>query len=327
MLQQEKLHGTLERDPTAHRGDYYYFSKNSCYVLVEDATMEHRPIMVQEYERPTAHEEPPWPILYGELEGRCPFTYFEVNEDKRRRTEHNTYQTLRRTVSLNYINQRGVGLSPQDSNRGHGKSNIGNASPFLAASGNSVAITSNIASTTSTAFNSQAGFGGVSMLQDKRVAQLGRRMHTPFALVTPPIRASGGASGLGISGGGIGSGSGSSNAAVTPAPDLSRGAVVRRMLGMTEQRTGLSGMRRSVSTGTAARPRREEPKKPGYCENCRARFEDFEEVSSIEDLRQGLLECEQLMMRLFQLGMLSMYADVAIANSPVTTPTLSRSII
>ena len=54
MLRQEKLHGTTERDPLALRSDFYYFGKHSYYLLVTDATGEHRPVVAAEYDR-SAH--------------------------------------------------------------------------------------------------------------------------------------------------------------------------------------------------------------------------------------------------------------------------------
>ena len=115
------------------------------------------------------------------------------------------------------------------------------------ASDNSLALASTVASTTSTApttaLNSQAGAtaGG---LQDKRVAELNRRVHTPVDL-----------RGVGV-----------------------RGATVRRML---DGERAAGALRRTASAGAlGARPPVPKPareKRPGHCENCRCRFEDFDE--------------------------------------------------
>ncbi|PWN47750.1 hypothetical protein IE53DRAFT_320669 [Violaceomyces palustris] len=291
MLEREKLFGTHERDPSAARGDYYYFPKNGFYLLVEDATMDHRPIMCAEYEydrRNQEGKEPPWPVLYGELEGRCPFTKYDVTESHRSRlNRENNHQTLRRTVSLNCINQRIHGpRSPRPSNDGFFDAR---ASAYQMASGNSVSITSNIASTTSNALNDHGGYAQ-RVPQNRRVTELGKRMHTPLV---PSQSARISASPVGSGGSGLGpvavaaSGSGSSNpaspaASTTPISSLSRGALVRRMLGMTEHesKTGRAipqGIRRSASASIATLRRREQDRRPGYCENCRVKYESFDD--------------------------------------------------
>ncbi|KAN0062266.1 Cdc7p-Dbf4p kinase complex regulatory subunit [Thecaphora frezii] len=301
MLEREKLYGTHERDPNASRGDHHYFRKGNYYLLVEDATMEHRPIMCSEFEynRHQQQEgiEPPWPVLYGELEGRCPFTRYEVTEQQRNKMSRsrNSHQTLRRAVSLNNMMRRHTGPpSPRPPNEGFAE--VRNQQ-YPMASGNSVSITSNIASTTSTALTDLVGTVA-GLPQNRRVAELNRRMHTPL-MHSPTTRlpaspasfvAGSAGSGLGIAAD-HGSGSGSSMATPghlnvhntpTAAASHSRGAVVRRMLGMTEHEAkqpstlAQSGVRRSVSTSAVA-PIRPQEKRPGYCENCRIKYDNFDD--------------------------------------------------
>lgn len=276
MLEKEKLQGTLDRDPTAARPDYHYFAKNAVFLLVEDATAEHRPIMVQEFPKQSSDDqEPPWPVLHGQLEGRCPFTRFDLDKDYQRRMRPNRHETLRRSVSLNHLySHRGdrTSVSPAPSGDGRAYSMQRGASPYPMASGNSVSITSNIASTTSTAV------GGTPMTYGKQVAQMGRKMYQPTGI-------------------GLGRPSSSSVAQSPRSPiafadaaargpgdnldgllsaEQARGTLVRRMLGMSEHQNRLSGIRRSVSTASAGRELRKE-KRPGYCENCRAKYDDFDE--------------------------------------------------
>ena len=50
LLESERLHGTTtERDPTQKRHDFRYFSRSSCFVLVEDMRQELATIHVLEY--------------------------------------------------------------------------------------------------------------------------------------------------------------------------------------------------------------------------------------------------------------------------------------
>lgn len=50
VLEDERIHGTRERDLNAPRADYYYFKPGNKYVLVEDATGKSRTIIAKEYE-------------------------------------------------------------------------------------------------------------------------------------------------------------------------------------------------------------------------------------------------------------------------------------
>jgi regulatory subunit for Cdc7p protein kinase len=289
LLEKEKVQGIHERDARAPRQDYYYFARNAVYILVEDATGEHRPVMAQEWRRPLREgEEEPWPVLHGELEGRCPFTKFPLEGDPRKRMRPNRHESLRRSVSLNHVRsqQRNVSLSPAPSNDSRGGYSIAReASPYPLASGNSMSIAStNITSTTSTA----APYGNSLGLLSPFHPLARKTAPTSIGLGRPsvsPVHKSLQTNGeTGMPGNGHIS--------------LDQGSVVRTMLGLTtaqrtanaaertasaipvrllEQQSG--AMRRSISTPTVtaeleAKPRE---KRPGYCENCRVKYEDFDD--------------------------------------------------
>lgn len=265
MLEREKVQSALERDPLVARDNFHYFAKSSVYILIEDATMEHRPIMVQEWRKPVHEgEEVPWPVLYGELEGRCPFTKFDFDGDVRRRMKPNRHETLKRSVSLSHLHRCGPTVSPAPSGDSRGSYGVKRgASPYPLASGNSVNITSNIASTTSTAVGGPSGLGLIppyGALARKMNAATGLGLGRPSAMPSNAVAAMPSHPST-VSGGG----------------DQTRGSLVRRMLGLTEHnRNNLAGMRRSVSTASAGHQMRRE-KKPGYCENCRIKYDDFDE--------------------------------------------------
>ncbi|TIB62609.1 hypothetical protein E3P78_02302 [Wallemia ichthyophaga] len=80
MLKREKLQGTTERDRSVRQIDQYYFPRNVRYVLVEDASETHRPVLIQEYAVPRANEEAAWPILFACRDERNPFTKYYQNE-------------------------------------------------------------------------------------------------------------------------------------------------------------------------------------------------------------------------------------------------------
>ncbi|KAJ1868250.1 Cdc7p-Dbf4p kinase complex regulatory subunit [Coemansia sp. RSA 989] len=68
-------HKTFEGSSVAHCVDFYYFKY--IYVLVEDATHLHRPAIMEDYRPPEEGMEPPWPKLYMVPTGRCPFVQYE----------------------------------------------------------------------------------------------------------------------------------------------------------------------------------------------------------------------------------------------------------
>lgn len=298
MLEKEKVYGTTERDPATARSSFHYFDKSTFYVLVEDATLEYRPIMCTEFQYTREDRKqgipPPWPVVYGQTPGRCPFTYYppkEPKEPKEKTTKQeegeapsaprlNTQQSLRRAVSLNNMVRSNLGptFRPQIAPI---RTTEQRQQEYPMASGNSVSITSNIASTTSNVFTDQQNGATVGLPQNRRVAELNRRMHTSNAplrqsrtLNASPasVMAGSAASGLGIRR------EGGSPIVGSPAPvqrgGAEQGATVRRMLGLEDKERG-NGLQRSVSTSAITRP--PSAKKPGYCENCRVKYEDFME--------------------------------------------------
>ncbi|GAA5924293.1 hypothetical protein JCM3775_005648 [Rhodotorula graminis] len=276
LLRDEQLYGTRERDPFVPRTDTHYFPSNKYFLVVEDSTGEHRPIVAKEYDKPRKHEEPSWPILYGGIEGRTGFYRYDGEITYERRVpppaplvapqqQQQQQQVanggkggfgsvaaralapnLRRAVSLQNVAREQAGRAD---GIGAGVGAAGAHHPrrdsFMAASGNSQTITSNIASATSTAARSGAAqasrFGANGGLVDKRLAVLSNRTVS--------------VAGSGLAGG------------------------VARVKRMGIQRSvsvdgGLNGLRVPAAAAAAVR---DEPKKPGYCENCRVKYDDFKD--------------------------------------------------
>ncbi|KAL7420722.1 Cdc7p-Dbf4p kinase complex regulatory subunit [Cryptotrichosporon argae] len=192
LLEDERLHGTRERDASAPRPDYYYFRPGNKYVLVEDATARARPIMIKEY----AHKDgPDWPVLFENFLRPGAASCFHVAPDQIRERAWTLYVdrspyhheqppassedaanasagggagAVRRSQSLRALSTNLPALVPEA------------AAPYEAASGNSVVLTSNIAST-STASNTPGanGIGGLHALgahKDRAIAQMSRRV-------------------------------------------------------------------------------------------------------------------------------------------------------
>ncbi|SNX81709.1 related to Hsk1-interacting molecule 1 [Melanopsichium pennsylvanicum] len=296
MLEKEKVYGTSERDPATARSTFYYFEKSARYVFVEDATLEHRPIMCIEFqytqEDRAQRIPPPWPVVYGQTPGRCPFTYYPPKKSSPTQDEGeplsanklNTQQSLRRAVSLNNMVRSNLGptFRPRVATI---CTNDQRQQDYPMASGNSVSITSNIASTTSNVFTDQQAGATIGLPQDRRVAELNRRMHMSNAPHRPlrTLNASPASVLVGSTASGLGirreSGSPIVGSIAFQRGGPEQGATVRRMLGLEDKErrfetgTNGSGLQRSMSTSAINRP--PSTKKPGYCENCRVKYEHF----------------------------------------------------
>ncbi|GAA5910676.1 hypothetical protein JCM5296_001689 [Sporobolomyces johnsonii] len=269
LLRDEQLYGTRERDPFVPRSDMHYFSSNKYYLLVEDSTGEHRPIVIKEYDKVRKHEDPSWPILYGGVEGRGGFYKYEgppiVYEPRvppppqaappaaknqlmagfSTTAARAVAPNLRRSVSLQNVTREGqAGRESTSKNAAPG--GLHRRDSYIAASGNSQTITSNIASATSTRSGAAmqpngSRFGnGTGPFVDKRLAILSNRT-------------------VSMSMSGAGGSGGNRLASVKAQGKLKRSV--------------------SVDAGLNVKmpPPRDEPKKPGYCENCRIKYDDFKD--------------------------------------------------
>lgn len=305
LLRAEALSGvTTERDPDVERADYNYFPPKSYYCLVEDASGEHRTIIAKEYEKPRLRgEAPEWPILHGGVEGRPAFTSRDQTvpplpkgKSHPAAPKHKlaaTTQTnpllappsfkaghggagtnggtgaagLRRSASLNSfskslsLNKRFASVAAADflkrqnavaaaagDPKADAQQESGALDEYIAASGNSQPLTSNMASMTSGAplsANGQPTQAGVML--DARLAHLNKRQI--FINQVGLHRATTSSQGL------------------LQVPKPVPGKLVRR--------SSAAGLQNQ----NPARP--DEPSKPGYCENCRMRYDDFREVSNI----------------------------------------------
>ncbi|KAL4074024.1 Dfp1/Him1, central region-domain-containing protein [Scleroderma yunnanense] len=283
LLASERLHGTSERDPTQKRHDFRYFSKHSYFVLVEDAQQELATIHTLEYpitKGKDNKERGAWPVLYCHPNSRGPFIEFDERErrrwEKSRRAEedkeHERQQRaarelqqkkravawlasrkpdLRRSVSMNNLHRQATNgcveeyadfdadlLDTQPSANASGYLASTCTGAYVAASGNSVAIAS-ATGTTSTA--------GRSLRTLDLPASLRGRMQQ-HVVTSRKV------SSLGTKG------TQNREPGVMGPPE----GIPERVL------------RKSRSTNTLKLPKRDEGTKPGYCESCRVKFNDFE---------------------------------------------------
>ena len=290
LLQSERLHGTHERDPTQKRHDFSYFSRSSYFVLVEDLRQELATIAAFEYiavRNSAGKQKATWPVLHCHPYSRGPF--IEFNEREKRRWQkslmadssevHEAEETclpvmtktgmhgatrqlhamrggdLRRSVSMNNLHRRAahttttlygmVDLDPdnQDSANASGYlASTGTGGAYMAASGNSVGITSTTGTTSNHARNTLRNLQLSAALRGRIQQQVITSRKYPA--------------------------------------DASTQAKATFAMGPPDHIPNKPTMlRKCQSTNTLRLPKREEGSKPGYCENCRIKFEDFRGVS------------------------------------------------
>ncbi|KAK0455127.1 Dfp1/Him1, central region-domain-containing protein [Armillaria borealis] len=278
LLQSERVHGSTERDPTQKRHDFTYFSRGSYWVLVEDMQQELATIAAHEYEVTKGRDSSikgSWPVAHCHPHARGPFLPFDDRERrrwekaKREELEQQDEQAreqkkrllrleamkrkaraqvhskgpgdLRRSASMNNLHRRGI-LDEQEFGEALGDDNIdsANASEYLgsgayvAASGNSVSITSTTGTT------STAGYSHSRPLPPSLRAQIGNEVTTSRKLTS-----------------------------------VAKDGDGKSTMGPPTYIPARNGLRKSRSTNSLRLPRREEGSKPGYCETCRVKFDDF----------------------------------------------------
>jgi hypothetical protein len=251
-------------------------------------------------------ESAAWPVLHCHPHARGPFMEFDDKEKKRweklqradtekeREQERKARKKqeemkrkaqaqrkagdLRRSVSMNNLHRRAslpdsacqrlVDLDG-DASGCDGATDSANASGYLAsgtggymaASGNSVGITS----TTGTTSTAGALFRNLKLpaaLQERIQSQVVTSRKFPSA--------------------GTGAGAAGDKEREQEKADQGKKGTMGPPVGIPERPNGL--LRKSRSTNTLRLPKREEGCKPGYCESCRAKFEDFKSVRHIASL-------------------------------------------
>ena len=305
LLESERRYGTTtERDPTTLRHDFRYFSKNSYFVLVEDINQQLATIAAKEYmitHTKDGKEKGDWPVAHCHPLARGPFLEYNDKEERKRakvdrlekesaeqraatvkRVQERAAQhaslrktDLRRTVSMTNLQKatQEEDRNPQDARfdeplestiaRGEMSGlQSAAASGYLAASGNSVGITSAYG-TTSCVGSSTLRIAGSGTQR----LSIDTRSRVNKEVITSRRAAIGNESqgrGEETESKGSGSKEKASASSMMPPPDMFPTRVGR--------------LRKAKSTTTMRLPKRDEKSKPGYCESCRQKFDDFKSV-------------------------------------------------
>ena len=282
LLEDERIHGTRERDANAPRPDFHYFKTGVKYILIEDATGKHRTVMVKEYAS-TPKDSPEWPVLHERFLRPSASSQSTVDLDKIRARAWALYverkpfegeappvSELKRSTSL-----RSLPCTPK----------LPDALPYQNASGNSVVLTSNIAST-STANCSPALFGqnAMGMYKDRALMQMNKRVQVlkGNARLAAAKRTSATDASIAELTQRRAS-TGTTRPIIPPKTFLSHWQLCRMLDQAREPVSSLDVTvemrmknREKVDAGLKGR---EQESAAGYCENCRLRYNDLSVVS------------------------------------------------
>jgi regulatory subunit for Cdc7p protein kinase len=292
LLQDEKIHGTRERDANAPRPDWYYFRTGSKYLLVEDATSKHRTVLVKEYQA-QGKAAPEYPILYE--------TFLKPSASAE--TDVPLHEIRKRAWSL-YVDQvpwkgEPVPASIQQSTSLKpvvGTPSAPDVQPYHQASGNSVVITSNINSTSTANHSPAFGTNGLPALganKDRAIMQMSKRVQvlkgnaaararlgpaiTPHHDLLVNRRNSTASTSTSLQDRTF-----LNRQQVVamlrkqrePAPEDAMVTIERRIRNRERVEAGIKGVK-------------EQDTSSGYCENCRIRYEDLSSVSRIRSVSTG----------------------------------------
>ncbi|TYJ58299.1 hypothetical protein B9479_000842 [Cryptococcus floricola] len=282
LLEDERIHGTRERDATAPRPDHYYFKPGNKHLLIEDATSKHRTIMVKEYTY-NARDGPEWPCLYDTFLRISSANQSSVPPSKLRERAWRLYaerqpyggeqpRDLQRSTSLRALSS--TARLPD----------LPDANAYQDASGNSVVITSNIASTSTP--NTPVLAGGMPTLgsnKDRAIMQMSKRVqvlkgNARLAAARVPKESS--FSSLGTSAPtSLDRRRSMSQTIDTPKAFLSQDQVIRML---RQARKPVDEEAVSVADRMANRQKvemglkgRDQDSAAGYCENCRLKYSDL----------------------------------------------------
>ena len=302
LLQNERVNGPSDRDPTVVTKEFHYFK--GPYIYIYDIEEKTKPIMAREYPKVADKKDGEWPQFRVASQGRCPFIEDYEIPDKENRAQRAKERTAKATVETAattlkpsevpppkpVIGKRSLAEMEEAQNRG-----------VPARTNEPFDVSKAVDFRTQNAFMSHAKTG--RFLAGEPVASGVQPSNVTSAIRSAMISSTTGA---------LGAKAGTSKEihglqrkvlqkASTPAVSgdissrrmddsntflrsASMGRATQRKLEAVEEDEGAKKrekLRRtaSVPTQTTTKQKARDPK-PGYCENCQDKFDDFEDVST-----------------------------------------------
>lgn len=299
LLQNERVNGPSDRDPTVHTKELQYFK--GPYIYVYDIEEKTKPIMVREYQKVADKKDGDWPQFRVASQGRCPFIEdYDIPEKENRTQTRAKEQAKKPAVPAAAQAKTPAAPAPKPvvGKRTLVEMEDGNNRGGIPIRGSESFDRSKVPPVPSLDFRSQNAFMSHAkagrLLAGEPVASGLQPSNVTSAIKSQMISSTTGA---------LGSKAPTSKEihglqrqvlkASTPAlsHDLSHDSngfirsaslsrPTARKLDMVEEDETVrqkEKLRRTVSAPVPARQKARDPK-PGYCENCQDKFDDFEEV-------------------------------------------------
>lgn len=338
LLQNERVHGPSDRDPTVVTKELHYFK--GFYIYVHDIEEKTKPVMVREYNKVADKKDGDWPQFRVASQGRCPFV--EDFDDKEARAHTQAKEKVakpaapapvpkpvtgkRTLVEMEDGQNRGAPRARDDA-LDQGKISNAPALDFRAPNQNAFMSRarsgrllagepvasglqqSNITSAIrSQMISSTSGILGAKAGTSREIHGLQRKVLQKAS--TPAVSQD-------LSSRQVPEMSHDSNGFLRSA-SLSR-ATSRKLEAVDEDEPvkPKEKLRRTVSVPVALTKKRD--KKPGYCENCQDKFDDFDDVCFTPDASTAWLDTDMA-------GSTSSSASIAGLPTITTTgPSSTRS--
>lgn len=284
ILKNERLHGPTDRDPNAVSKELIHFK--GPYIYVHDIFRQHRPTMVRDYPKVPRREDGTWPQFRSVSSGKCPF----VEESVHQRRERERAREKERQKAKEAKEAEEARLKEKQSRDLRKENEITEIEDIAVP----------VKETRPTATKKSLGPPTLSRTanrQENDVAFTATNQKPPGQYTHEPA-----ASGLQPSG--ITSAIRSRMISSHQDQPGTRAGTSKELYGLQRKVAGnvLLGNPNASTTATARRtaqapvpaknvkkkltaeeirklPRKKPDPKPGYCENCREKFDDFEDVS------------------------------------------------
>lgn len=300
LLQNERVHGPSDRDPTVVTKELHYFK--GPYIYVYDIEEKTKPVMVREYNKVADKKDGDWPQFRVASQGRCPFV--EDFDDKEARAHTQAKEKAVKTAApapqaavLKPVTGKRTLVEMEDGqNRGAPRAR----DDALDRGKVSNALALDFRAPNQNAFMSRAKSGRI--LAGEPVASGLQQSNITSAIRSQMISSTSGV--LGAKAGTSREIHGLQRKVLQKAstPALSQDLSSRQVPEMSHDSNGFlrsaslsratsrkleavdedepvkpkEKLRRTVSVPIALTKKRE--KKPGYCENCQDKFDDFDDV-------------------------------------------------
>ncbi|KAI1078814.1 Dfp1/Him1, central region-domain-containing protein [Whalleya microplaca] len=307
LLHNERVNGPSDRDPTVNARELHYFK--GPYIYVYDIEEKQKPVMVREYNKVADKAQGEWPQFRTAALGRCPFIdEYEIREDRPEPKPKQKPPVVKAAMETKpvleppkmappkpVIGKRSLGEMEHAHNRGSSVTSIELANPLKSLPGKNADFRSNAFTGRPATGRLMGGEPVASGVQPSNVTSAIRSQMVSSTAATPGVITGLSKEVYGLQRQVLQRNStatsqdlSSRRNAETSFPDdssakrsLTLGRTSSRKLGMIDENPTGKVHREETRAVAHAEKRAAAKKKcdlrPGYCENCAEKYEDFDE--------------------------------------------------